>query len=69
MIEVFENGDMCEIVMNNPPVNAINDAFMTDFHSALDTVQEISPTVILIRSTQKVFCAGADLKGIQQHFQ
>ena len=69
MIEVFDNGSMCEVVINNPPVNAINDAFISDFHSALDIVQEISPTVVLIRSAQKVFCAGADLRGIQQHFQ
>lgn len=55
--------------MSNPPVNAINEGFISDFHAALDTVQEVSPTVILIRSTQKVFCAGADLRGIQQLFQ
>tara|TARA_R110000772_G_scaffold82378_6_gene174754 strand:+ start:499 stop:1248 length:750 start_codon:yes stop_codon:yes gene_type:complete len=69
VIEIFDNGGMCEIVMSNPPVNAINEGFISDFHAALDTVQEISPTVVLIRSTQKVFCAGADLRGIQQLFQ
>ncbi len=69
MIEVIETGNTCEIVMGNPPVNAINDKFMSDFHAALDRIEDIGPTVILIHSTQKVFCAGADLKGIQQHFR
>lgn len=69
MIEVIENGNVCDIVMDTPPVNAINDNFLADFHGALDRVEAATPTVVLIRSTQKVFCAGADLKGIQQHFQ
>lgn len=69
MIEVIENATVSEIVMGNPPVNAIDNKFISDFHAALDRVEEVGATVMLIRSTQKVFCAGADLKGIQQHFQ
>ena len=69
MIEVIENGNVCDIVMDTPPVNAINDDFLTEFHRALDHIETAAPTVVLIRSTKKVFCAGADLKGIQQHFQ
>ncbi|MDF2367127.1 enoyl-CoA hydratase/isomerase family protein [Sneathiella sp.] len=69
MIEVIENATVSEIVMGNPPVNAIDNKFMSDFHAALDRVEEVGATVMLIRSNQKVFCAGADLKSIQQHFQ
>ena len=69
MIEVIENAAVSEIVMGNPPVNAIDNKFMSDFHAALDRVEDVGATVMLIRSNQKVFCAGADLKSIQQHFQ
>ncbi len=69
MIEVLNSGKLSEIVMNDAPVNAISESFLADFHRALDTALEASPTAILIRSARKVFCAGADLKGIQTLFQ
>lgn len=68
MIEIKHHNSICEIVMTSPPVNAISEDFMQNFHSALDEVENHAPHVVLIRSTQKVFCAGADLKKIQTLF-
>lgn len=69
VIEVITNGNLSEIVMDDGQVNAISEAFLADFHQALDTALKASPTAILIRSGRKVFCAGADLKRIQALFQ
>ncbi len=68
MINVLKSENLCEIVMADAPVNAISEEFLANFQNALDIVEKASPTVILIRSTQKVFCAGADLGGIQKLF-
>ena len=61
MITYEQNDQAGTIVMENPPVNAIDDAFVAQMHAALDKAEAAGPTVLAIRSKQKVFCAGADL--------
>lgn len=65
MITVRHAGAVSTILMNYPPVNAIDVAFVTAFERALDAVDAAAPTAVVVRSDQKCFCAGADLSLIR----
>jgi enoyl-CoA hydratase len=55
------------LTLNRPPVNAISEEWVQAFDAKLDELARGRPfTVLHIRSEQKVFCAGADLKEVQQ---
>lgn len=69
MIKTRHDGAITTIVMSRPPVNAIDPAFVTRFHQVLDEVERASPTLIIVRSDQKCFCAGADLALIRGYFE
>ena len=55
------------LTLNHPPVNAISEEWVRAFEAKLDELAR-GPrfTVLHIRSEQKVFCAGADLKEVQE---
>ncbi len=55
------------LTLNRPPVNAISEEWVRAFDAKLDDLAR-GPrfTVLHIRSEQKVFCAGADLKEVQE---
>lgn len=57
------------IVMYRPPVNAIDPAFVAAFNRALDEVDAAAPTLVVLRSEQRAFCAGADLSLIRAFFE
>ena len=51
------------ITMNRPPVNAIDDALLAALDQVFDRVEsDESLRLLRIRSDQKMFCAGADLR-------
>jgi enoyl-CoA hydratase len=52
------------LTLNRPErLNAINDAFVTDLHAALDGVEgDPSCRVVLLTGAGKGFCAGFDMK-------
>jgi enoyl-CoA hydratase len=63
-----QNG-ITTITLSHPPVNAISAEWVTDFHDILAEIEDDDTcSVVLIRSDQKVFCAGADLKEFQTKF-
>lgn len=50
------------LTLARPPVNAISEEWVRTFDATLDELGDGPPTTVLhIRSSQKVFCAGADL--------
>ena len=55
------------LTLSRPPVNAISEEWVRAFEAKLDDLAR-GPrfTVLHIRSEQKVFCAGADLKQVQE---
>ena len=57
---------MTTLTLSHPPVNAISDEWVRLFDAKLDELAR-APTasVLHIRSEQKVFCAGADLKEVR----
>lgn len=63
MIGMNVVGPVATLTLNRPPVNAIGEAWLREFDVKLDALAAGPPcTVLHIRSGQKAFCAGADLK-------
>lgn len=58
------------LVLERPPVNAINDAWVAAFHARLDELEAREDWAVLhIRSALRVFSAGADLNDIRERFE
>ncbi len=68
MISLSHVGAISTLLMSRPPVNAIDQSFVAAFNKALDEVAQAKPTIVVIRSDQKCFSAGADLSLIQGFF-
>jgi len=54
------------LTLSHPPVNAISEEWVRTFEAKLDQLAGTACTVLHIRSDQKVFCAGADLKEVRE---
>src|SRR5450631_1359551 len=60
---------VARLTLDRPPVNAISAQWLKSFHGLLDTLGERDDWQVLhIRSSQKVFCAGADLTEMRARF-
>jgi enoyl-CoA hydratase len=68
MIEVSQSGAIATILMSRPPVNAIDHAMIAALNRALDEIEKVKPTAVVVKSDQKCFSAGADLAMIQGYF-
>lgn len=68
MITVSTRDGISTLLMSRPPVNAMDNEFVKHFAQALDEIERAAPSIIVIRSDQKCFCAGADLTMISQLF-
>jgi len=69
MIRTQHQGPVTTIVMSRPPVNAIDSEFVVAYNRALDEVDKADPTLVVVRSDQRTFCAGADLSLIRSYFE
>lgn len=70
MFEMTTSDSVATIVLAHPPVNAIGQAWLDGLEALLDKIsQSTNVNVIHIRSSQKVFCAGADLKEMRGRFE
>lgn len=67
-IEVSEG--IARLTLSHPPVNAISVRWLVEFDRALDQLAARGDWKVLhIRSDQKAFCAGADLKEMRERFE
>jgi enoyl-CoA hydratase len=66
MFQISSKDAVTTLTLSHPPVNAISDEWVAAFDAKLDKIAK-GPrcTVLHIRSDQKVFCAGADLKEVR----
>lgn len=69
MIRFEKNQNIGTLILSRAPVNAINPDFVAAFHTALDEAEVAKPTILVIESDQKCFCAGADLSLIADFFE
>ena len=68
MIRSTFRGEVATLTLSRPPVNAIDPAFIDALNVTLDEIVAKAPTLVVIRSDQKCFCAGADLALIRGFF-
>lgn len=69
MIEHQFRNSVLSITLARAPVNAINREWIERFDSILDALAHRSEvSVVVVRSAQRVFCAGADLKLMRDCF-
>lgn len=62
MISLIIEGAVAMATLCRPPVNAINEAWVARLDAVLDEVERAEQVGVLwIRSSERVFCAGADL--------
>jgi enoyl-CoA hydratase/carnithine racemase len=67
MFQVDVADGVATVTLARPPVNAISEAWVHAFQSALDELLVRGGwTVLHLRSSQKVFCAGADLNEVRE---
>jgi enoyl-CoA hydratase len=66
MFQISNKDAVTTLTLSRPPVNAISEEWVAAFDAKLDELAK-GPrcTVLHIRSDQKVFCAGADLKEVR----
>jgi enoyl-CoA hydratase/carnithine racemase len=66
-VEIVES--VATVTLNRAPVNAMNDAWVSDFHRVLDRVAgQGGWSTLLLRSGLKNFSAGADLQQMKNNF-
>jgi len=68
MINFEVSGNIGTITMSRGPVNALDPSLVTALGDALDQAEAANLSVLVIRSDQKCFCAGADLSMIAGYF-
>jgi enoyl-CoA hydratase/carnithine racemase len=70
MIFTNTNDAVTVLTLSQLPVNAINAEWVQAFDAKLDELASGPPCAVLhIRSDQKVFCAGADLREVRAHME
>ncbi len=69
MISLAIEGDVAVATLCRPPVNAINEEWVARLDAVLDEVERAEQAGVLwLRSSERVFCAGADLALMQALF-
>jgi len=69
MISMTMDGALAVVTLSQPPVNAMNDAWVTRLEEILDQLEgNPRASVLWLRSDQRVFCAGADLEFMRARF-
>jgi len=62
-------GQIATLTMSSPPVNALSEAWLSGFSRELSGIEARSGWKVLhLRSNQKVFCAGADVREMRARF-
>ncbi len=69
MISLSIAGPIAIATLCQPPVNAINDAWVMRLNEVLDELEQSPDVAVLwLRSSERVFCAGADLEFMRARF-
>jgi enoyl-CoA hydratase len=66
MFQIQTADRVTTLTLSHSPVNAISEQWVRSFEAKLDQLADTACTVLHIRSDQKVFCAGADLKEVRE---
>src|SRR5688572_17160825 len=67
MISLERDGTLAIATLARPPVNAINEEWLLRLESVMEDIS--GAAVLLIRSSEKAFSAGADLELMRSRFE
>jgi enoyl-CoA hydratase/carnithine racemase len=68
-ISLHVEGPLAVATLSRPPVNAIDEAWIACLDEALDALARAAGVAaLLLRSTERIFCAGADLELMRSRF-
>ena len=69
MFQTSIASQIATLIMSSPPVNALSEAWISGFSRKIGELQARSDWKLLhLRSDQKVFCAGAEIKEMRARF-
>ncbi|MGQ0683121.1 enoyl-CoA hydratase/isomerase family protein [Bradyrhizobium sp.] len=69
MFQTSVAGQIATLIMSSPPVNALSEAWISGLSHEISRIESRDDWKVLhLRSDQKVFCAGADLKEMRDRF-
>lgn len=69
MFQTSIAGQIATLTLSSPPVNALSEAWISGFSREIGGIEARSDWKVLhLRSDQKVFCAGADVKEMRARF-
>jgi len=69
MLQLERHKGVARLTLDRPPVNAINAEWLATFDRLLGELERVDDWQVLhLRSSQKAFCAGADLAELSQRF-
>lgn len=69
MFELSVRDRVAVLTLCRPPVNAMSAEWVAAFHARLDELEARDDwSVLHVRSAQKIFCAGADLRQVHENF-
>ena len=70
MIALDLDGPLAIATLSRAPVNAIDEQFLARLDGILEKIEaDQGISVLLLRSTERAFCAGADLAFMKRHFE
>lgn len=70
MFQVSVTGQIATLIMSSAPVNALSEAWVRDLSREIAAIEARDDWKVLhLRSDQKVFCAGADIKEMRARFE
>ena len=70
MFQTSIAGHIATLTMSSPPVNALSEAWVSGLSREIGGLEARSDWKVLhLRSDQKAFCAGADLKEMRARFE
>ncbi|NNN19785.1 MAG: enoyl-CoA hydratase/isomerase family protein [Acidimicrobiaceae bacterium] len=62
MLKLNVQDRVATLLIDRPPVNALDDAFLDSFDSVLDEIRGSNPALVIVRGSGRHFSAGGDIK-------
>ncbi|MDA8271286.1 MAG: enoyl-CoA hydratase/isomerase family protein [Actinomycetota bacterium] len=62
MLKLEVEDRVATMLLDRPPVNAVDNAFLDSFDSVLDEIKELNPALVVVRGAGRHFSAGGDIK-------
>lgn len=69
MIDFQRDKTKVVVTLSRGPVNGLNASWLRRFNEVLNEIEAVQATTVIVRSDQRVFCAGADLRYFSERFE